>query len=221
MLDKLNLEKLDRIRERDTDVSLASSIVSSILVVIFGIIVGAFSQTLEYFAANSSVWWQDIVKDLQLNVIFQKPPIWFMLGLLVAVSSSRPLKAAINEFVFFLGVIIGFNIVPIVFKSASAPGNLGTWILITVISVPLAMVFWYAKSNSWPSIIFDALIIGVLAAYCFDCGFVYFHFNDIIMDLVNAVIIVLTVVALASGVIQILVSLLGGIVIAMSLGPIL
>ncbi len=218
---KNKFEKLDKIRERELDVSLPSSILSTILVLIFGVIVGAVAQTFEYFAANSSVWWQDIVKDLQLNVIFEKPPIWFMLGLLVAVSSSRPIKAAINELAFFIGVIAGFFVVPMVFSEASKPDNLSTWIIIAVVSVPLAMIFWYAKSNSWPSIAFDALIIGVFGAYCFDCGFVYFHFNDIIMDLVNAVIIALTVVALGSGVIQVCVSLIVGIVIALALGPVI
>ena len=206
-------DALDRIREPETDVSLASSIVSTILVAIFGLIVGIVAQTFEYFASNSSVWWMDIIKDLQLNVVFHKFPIWFMLGLTVAVSSSRPLKAAINEFAFFAGVIVG--------SQASRPDNMGTWIIALIVSVPLAMVFWYAKSRSWPSIAFDAIIIGVLSALCFDCGFLYFHFNDLIMDLINAVIVILTVVALSSGVIQIVVSLIGGILIALILGPVI
>lgn len=214
-------DALDRIREPETDVSLASSIVSSVLVLAFGIIVGIVAQMFEFFATNSSVWWMDIVKDLQLNEVFKRPPIWFMLGLMVAVSSSRPLKAAINEFEFFIGVIVGMNIVPIVFSSAPRPGHLSTWIIIALVSVPLAMIFWYAKSNSWPSIAFSAVIIGVLGAYCFDCGFLYFHFNDLIMDLINAVIVILTVVALSSGVIQIVVSLIGGILIALILGPVI
>ena len=41
------------------------------------------------------------------------------------------------------------------------------------------------------------------------------------MDLVNAVIIALTVVALGSGVIQVCVSLIVGIVIALALGPVI
>ena len=218
---KNKFETLDKIRERDLDVSLASSIVSTILVIVFGVIVGVVAQTFEYFAANSSAWWQDIVKDLQLNVIFEKPPIWFMLGLLVAVSSSRPIKAAINDLAFFIGVIVGFHLVPMVFSAASGPEHLTTWIIIAIVSIPLGLVFWYAKSNSWPSILFSSIIIGVMGAYCFDCGFLYFHFHDIIMDLVNAVIIVLTVVALASGVIQVVVSIILGIVIALALGPII
>ena len=38
---KKKFETLDKIRERELDVSLASSIVSTILVLIFGVIVGA------------------------------------------------------------------------------------------------------------------------------------------------------------------------------------
>ena len=139
----------------------------------------------------------------------------------MAVNSSRPIKAAINEFIFFLGVIIGFNILPKVLSDVQKPDNMGTWYLVMVVSAVLAMVFWYAKSNSWPSIAFDAVIIGVLGAVMFDCGFLYFHFNDLIMDLYNAIILVLIVVVLASGVVQFVVSLLAGVLIALALGPVL
>ncbi len=214
-------ERLNKIREPDLETPLAASILSSVLVAVFGIVIGVISQTIGYFTENSTVWWQDIVKDLEFNLVFHKFPIWFMLGLTVAVCSQRPLKAAINELVFFIGVIVGFNIVPIIFKDAPKPENLMTWVLIAAVSVPLAMIFWYSKSGSWPSILFDALIIGVLAAYCFDCGLVYFHFTDMIMDLFNAVIIALVAIALATGIIQFVVSLLGGIIIALVLGPVI
>ena len=218
---KNTLERLDRIRERDKEVSIAANILSSLLILFLAVIVGAVVLAIQYFAGNSTVWWQDIVKDLEFNLVFHKFPIWFMLGLTVAVCSQRPLKAAINELVFFIGVIVGFNIVPIIFKDAPKPENLMTWVLIAAVSVPLAMIFWYSKSGSWPSILFDALIIGVLAAYCFDCGLVYFHFTDMIMDLFNAVIIALVAIALATGIIQFVVSLLGGIIIALVLGPVI
>ena len=76
---------------------------------------------------------------------------------------------------------------------------------------------WFVKAP----FIWGGIIIGVLSALCFDCGFLYFHFNDLIMDLINAVIVILTVVALSSGVIQIVVSLIGGILIALILGPVI
>ena len=212
---------LDKVREPDLTASVPASVLSTILVGVFGVAVGLLAQAAEFFAENSTVWWQDIVKDLEFNLVFHKFPIWFMLGLTVAVCSQRPLKAAINELVFFIGVIVGFNIVPIIFKDAPKPENLMTWVLIAAVSVPLAMIFWYSKSGSWPSILFDALIIGVLAAYCFDCGLVYFHFTDMIMDLFNAVIIALVAIALATGIIQFVVSLLGGIIIALVLGPVI
>ena len=73
----------------------------------------------------------------------------------------------------------------------------------------------------WPSIAFDAVILGVLGAVLFDCGFLYFHFNDLILDLYNAILLALIAVVLASGVVQFVVSLAGGILIALALGPVL
>ncbi len=218
---KNTLERLDRIRERDKEVSIAANILSSLLILFLAVIVGAVVLAIQYFAGNSTVWWQDIFKDVGIDQVFKHFPFWFLLGLAVAVNSSRPIKAAINEFIFFLGVIIGFNILPKVLSDVQKPDNMGTWYLVMVVSAVLAMVFWYAKSNSWPSIAFDAVIIGVLGAVMFDCGFLYFHFNDLIMDLYNAIILVLIVVVLASGVVQFVVSLLAGVLIALALGPVL
>ena len=215
------LEKLDKIRERDKDVNIASHILSSILIAFMGVIVGAVALTVIHFAENSTVWWMDVFKDVGIDQIFKHFPFWFMMGLGVAVNSSRPIKAAINDFVFFVGVIVGYTIVPIVLKGAAKPDNMGTWIIIAIVSAPLAMIFWYSKSKSWPSIAFDAVILGILGAVLFDCGFVYFHFNDLIMDLYNAIFVALIAVVLASGVVQFVVSLAGGVLIALILGPIL
>ncbi len=217
------LLKLDKVRERDKDVKIAGSVLASILILVFGIVIGAIALTIQHFAANSTVWWQDIFKDVAVDQIFKHFPVWFMFGLGVAINSSRPIKAAINDFLFFIGVIAGYNLVPMILKDVAKPDNMGTWFLIAIVSIPLAMIFWYAKSQSWPSIAFDAVILGVLGAICFDCGFLYFHFSDadMIMDLYNAIIVALVAVLLASGVVQFVVSLAVGVLIALLLGPVL
>ena len=72
------------------------------------------------------------------------------------------------------------------------------------------------------SIIFDVLIIGIMGAYLFNCGFLYFHFNeDFIVDLLNMVIMLLIYILLGSGVIQLLVTLGGGVLLALALGPVI
>ncbi|MBO5994668.1 MAG: hypothetical protein J6Q41_04075 [Firmicutes bacterium] len=212
---------LNKIREPDLSASLPASILSTILIGVFGVAVGLLAQAAEFFADNSTVWWQDVVKDLQFDVVFTKFPIWFLLGLTVAVCSQRPLKAAINEFVFFACTIVGRMLLPKVFPDATIPESFSTWITITAISIPLAVIFWYAKSRSWPSIAFDAIILGVLGAYCFDCGMIYFHFTDMVMDLFNAIIIALVAIVLGTGIIQVCVSLLLGLILAMALGPVI
>ena len=97
------LLKLDKVRERDKDVKIAGSVLASILILVFGIVIGAIALTIQHFAANSTVWWQDIFKDVAVDQIFKHFPVWFMFGLGVAINSSRPIKAAINDFLFFIG----------------------------------------------------------------------------------------------------------------------
>ena len=212
-------DKLNKIREPE-EASMASGIIASILFAVIGIAVGAAVCWINYMADHSTVWWQDIVGDLQLNTVFSRFPIWFLMGLCVAVWSYHPIKAAINEIAFFVGVTAGHMIAPKVIPGLEGASGGGTkWLLIGVIAAALAVVIWYAKSKSWPSIAFDAVIIGLLGAYCFDIGFVYFHFNDLIIDLINVLIVFLVVVVLGSGLIQFLVSLLGGALIALILSP--
>ena len=213
-------EKLKKIREPES-ASMASGIVASILFVLAGVVVGGLVTWINYVAGHSTIWWQDIVGDLQLNQVFNSFPIWFLIGLCVSVWSYHPIKAAINEITFFLGVTIGCIIAPKVIPGIEATGGSTKWILIGVVAAAAGAVVWYAKSTSWPSIAFDAVIIGVFAAYCFDCGFVYFHLNDLIVDLINVLIVFLVVVVLGSGLIQFVVSLLGGALIALILSPML
>ena len=79
-----------------------SSGAAGVISAVVGIIVGAVALTITHFAENSSVWWMDIFKDVGIDQIFKHFPFWFMMGLGVAVNSSRPIKAAINDFVFFV-----------------------------------------------------------------------------------------------------------------------
>ena len=157
--DKGFLNSLNKVREADTSASIPASVLSTILVLIFGVMIGVIAQAAEFFGENSTIWWQDIIKDLEMNVIFTKFPIWFLLGLTVSVCSQRPLKAAINELVFFIGTIVGRMMLPRIFSEAAPPDDIFRWVIIAIIAVPLAVIFWYAKSRSLYSIIFSGKIM--------------------------------------------------------------
>ena len=214
---------LNKIREPETeDASKAVSVIGSVFAVLLGIVFAVLTQVLNHFANDSTVWWMDIVGELELNVVFNQWPLWFLFGLAAAVWSWTPLKALINEFLFFAGVIIGFHISPKVMEGIEVPENMKIWYIALVVAPILAVIFWYSKSKSWPSIIFDVLIIGIMGAYLFNCGFLYFHFNeDFIVDLLNMVIMLLIYILLGSGVIQLLVTLGGGVLLALALVPVI
>lgn len=215
-------EKLSKIRRPETeDASLAVSIIASITAVAAGLAIGIAVKALQFMAANSTVWWQDFIGELQLDVVFNKFPVWFLFGLAVAVWSWTPLKAAINEFLFFLGVTGGFILAPSVVPGLTSAPTPTIWFIITVLSPVAAYIFWYAKSQSWPSILFDIIIIGLMGAYMFDCGFLYLHPGDFVTDALNGVILLLIFIVLASGVIQFLLTLIGGILLALALGPVI
>ena len=213
-------EKLNYIREPDLDVSFGASITSSFLALVFGVIMGAATAVIKFFGANSTVWWQDIISELQFDKLVSSFPIWFLLALAICVNSSRPLKAGINVLLFFIGVCAGIMAAPLVIKSMTLDEKMSRWFIITAVATALAFVFWYAKGKNWPSLIFDTLIIGLFGAWAFDCGFLYFQVGDLITDGFNALILVFIVIVLANGFLQFFGSLMLGVLLALALSPV-
>ena len=198
------------IRKPDRDTKLSEQIANSILVLLFGIILGAGAKWLDTIPFNNAIWWQYILGILDLRNVFSEFAIWLLIALAVSVYSRTPLRASLNAFLFFAGMCISYHLYTIVFAGFNPQRYMMIWYGLTLLAPVLAFICWFGKGETKVSLIIDILILAVMMPLCFAIGFWYFDVTRII----NVLIFAGSVSVLYSGPKQTAVSLLGAVVLS-------
>ena len=201
---------LYKVRTPNRDIKLSAQITYSILILLLGIILGVFSKWLDNMGINDAIWWQHILRILDLRNVFSEFAIWLMIALAISVYSSTPLKACLNVFLFFAGMCISYHLYTIVFAGFNPHRYMMIWYGFTLVSPVLAFICWYGKGETKVSLIIDILILAVMMSECFAIGFWYFDITRII----NVIIFAGSVVILYSKPKQTIISLLGAVVLS-------
>lgn len=96
-------EILNKIRVPDTNKNLKNSIISTVLILLLGVILGVFFKWLDNLSIDSTVWWQNILEILGLRNVFSLFGIWIFIAVTISVFSKTPFKATVNVLLFFMG----------------------------------------------------------------------------------------------------------------------
>lgn len=147
---------------------------------VLGIFMGAFSKWLDNLALDSSVWWHRWIEAMDLGNFFSDIAIWLLLGLLIAVFSKSPWRAALNVFLFFAGMCAAYHVCSIVLGGFNPSSYMLIWYGITALSPLPAVLCWYAGGTGPVSILLDIGIIAVFALSCFATGFFYMDLKGIL-----------------------------------------
>ena len=176
-------EFLNNIRRADKKISVKRQFINTSAIMLLGIILGAFSKFLETnlvniifeYLNNNSVnispsllfEYMDIVYDTA-NFL-SRFAIWVFLALCISVYSTSPIRAAINVFLFFAGMVASYYLYSNYIAGFFPKSYAMIWVGFTVISPVLAFLCWYAKGRGKVSLALASGIIAVL----FNMTFVY------------------------------------------------
>ena len=185
-------EKLNKVRLPNKSIKTKNKILSTILIFLFGVVLGIFSKWLDNLSINDSVWWQNILGILDLSNIFSMFGIWIFIAVIISVFSKTPLRASINVLLFFIGMTVSYHLYTILFSGFNPMKYMLIWYSITLISPLLAYICWYAKGKSKISMLISSLILCVMFLSSFSIGMWYFDFVSII----DTIIFIATLVVL-------------------------
>lgn len=163
------------IREK-RNTALSRQIISTTLILLLGVLLGVFSKFLDCAAGNEL---PSILEYLDIRNFLGRFAIWMLLGLCIAVYSPSPIRAAVNVFAFFSGMVASYYAYSKWVAGFFPHSYALIWAGFTAISPLLAWICWYAKGSRKLSLGISSLLIAVLFNVSFVYGWFYFHMRSV------------------------------------------
>ena len=171
---------LNTIRCEERTISVSRQVVDTFAIILLGIALGTFSKFLDNTAVNELPF---IFEYLDITNFLGRFAIWVLLAVCISIYSNSSIRAAINVFVFFTGMVTSYYLYS-KFVAGFFPRSYAMiWVGFTAISPLLAFICWYAKGKSKLSFALSAMIIAVLFKMTFIYSMTYFEMRSI-LDLI-------------------------------------
>lgn len=194
---------------------MSKNILHSIAVLFFGIVLGTVSKFLDTTPSNELPF---IIERLDVRNFLGRFAIWILIAVCISIYSNSSIRAAVNVFTFFLGMVTSYYLYSKFIAGFFPRSYAMIWFGLTAISPLLAFVCWYAKGKSKISLAISSLIIAVLFNMTFAYGWIYF---DIYSSLELIVFICGLVILRRSTIKETIVTTAIGVIAAMILNMIL
>lgn len=194
---------------------MSKKILHSIAVLFFGIVLGTVSKFLDTTPSNELPF---IIERLDVRNFLGRFAIWILIAVCISIYSNSSIRAAVNVFTFFLGMVTSYYLYSKFIAGFFPRSYAMIWFGLTAISPLLAFVCWYAKGKSKISLAISSLIIAVLFNMTFAYGWIYF---DIYSSLELIVFICGLIILRRSTIKETIVTTAIGVVAAMILNMIL
>ena len=164
-------------RHKKKTISFNKQIINTVAILFLGIALGVFSKFLDTTASNALPF---IFGVLDIRNFLGRFAIWVLIALCISIYSNSSIRAAINVFLFFVGMVTSYYIYS-KFVAGFFPKSYAIiWIGFTVISPLLAFACWYAKGTGKLAFVLSAMILAVLFHMSFVYGNSYFEMRSVL-----------------------------------------
>lgn len=108
-----------------------------------------------------------------------------LIGIIVSAYSRSYLRATLNTFLLYAGMLAGHYLYSIIFADIIPDIDyLTLWVVFTLIYPLLGVMCWYAKGKGIAAILLSAIIITFMFMQAFNVGLFYITFKSSILDLI-------------------------------------
>lgn len=168
------LKTLNKTRKAAGKMSVPKQIMTTFFALLFGGAMGIFAKFIDLTQMPKFIEWLDLPNFLG-RVAF-----WIFIAVCLAVFSKSPLKAGINVFAFFVGMLLGYYIWTRIFAGfyPDIP-YLMKWLILAVVSPFLAFLCWYARGKGALAIGISSVLIAVFCCLAFNLNFSDFRISYI------------------------------------------
>jgi len=171
---------LNDIRCAENPISGNRKIINTIAAFFLGIAWGIFSKFLDFRQAQLPGVLMAIDGALDIHNFLGRFAIWALIALCISVYSNSAIRASVNVFVFFLGMVTSYYLYSNYVAGFFPRSYAMIWFGFTMISPFLAFICWYAKGKSKSAWMLSALILAVLFNMTFVYGWGYFEARSIL-----------------------------------------
>ena len=179
---------LEKIRKPVINRPFGNKVFHTYLVFMIGVILGLISRILDFVDLK---YINEIFVYFDLGAFFSRMSIWLLCALTVSVFSKTPLRAIINVFVFFIGMLLSYYSATYFIEGFVFKKVIMYWLLLTIFSPLPALLCWYAKGKGKFATFISSVILAVFFVMAFSFGFDYFNFRYNGMEAVNWLLAIL------------------------------
>ncbi len=190
--------------------NLRTDIINTLLIILIGSALGILSKLLDNMSLNDAIGWHRVLEWSDLGNVFSRLSVWALFAVIIAVLSKRPLRASVNVFGFFSGMLIGYYTITIFISGFFPKTYMIAWGVITLFTPVLAFFAWYSKGHGWLAIFLSSIIIGFFFTQAFSFGMYYIDISY--YD--GLICLLLVIILLYRDKKQLIISLIGALIVA-------
>ena len=171
---------LNDIRSAENSISGNRKIINTIAVLFLGIAFGLFSKFLDFHQAELPSVFMAIDGAVDVHNFLGRFAIWVLIALCISIYSNSAIRASVNVFVFFVGMVTSYYLYSNYVAGFFPRSYAMIWFGLTISSPFFAFICWYAKGKSKPAFMLSILILAVLFNMTFVYGWGYFAARSVL-----------------------------------------